>query len=99
MKTAATARARAGARSRRPASSLPRSFSDGIAAPADQTVGGGRVAGAVADEDDLLGALGSGQRPLEVDLHAAIIESDRNLSASEESATYGDEPRDDQGVA
>ena len=70
-----------------------------VAAAADQPVGGGRVAGAVADQKDLLGALGSGQRPLEVDLHAPYHRSSDPPAASEESATYGDDPRDDQGVA
>ena len=46
-----------------------------VASTVDKTVGSGRVAGAVADEHDLASTGRSGERPLEIDLHAPIIEN------------------------
>ncbi len=60
----------------------------GVAATPDQAVRGRRVAGAVANQQDLLGALGRGQRPLEVDFHATIIVTDPTARQRGELETW-----------
>ena len=77
----------------------PAALSGGSLRPPMRPPGPGGVARAVADEENLLGPLGSAERTLKVDLHAAMIANAIHSDPSRERLAYGDESRNHQGAA